>query len=250
MASSAVMIESRMGAVRLSRQVSRDEVFFRRLALGLGLFILFSFAQFQARGLVDVMRFPWMVHAHAAAMVAWVALSMVQPRLAGHGARAWHRRLGWFGAALLVAIVPLGSMTGIAAVRHGLVPPFFTPAYFLALVHVGVLAFAATVAWAIAERRRSDWHRRLMIGSTILLMEPALGRLLPMPLLGAAGEWLAMVVQLAAVGLLLRHDRRSLGRVHPATLASAALVTGSHVLVELLALAPPVAALAASIAAR
>ena len=226
-----------------------DAAFFARLNLGLALFIAFGFAQFEARGLAPFAAFPWVVHAHAAAMVAWLGLLVIQPRLVVRDAMALHRALGWAGAALVVAIVAFGSMTGFAAVTRGFVPPFFTPAYFLALVHVGVLGFAAMVFWAIALRKRTDWHRRLIVGSTVVILEPALGRLLPMPLLGAWGEWLAMALQLAALGLLVRHDRRSLGRVHPATLASGAAVVGVHVGIEALAAFPPFAAYAASIAA-
>lgn len=249
MASTADSIASVPGAALRPRALAREEAFFIRMATGLALFIVFGFAQFQARGMVDIGRFPWVVHAHAAAMLGWLALSVAQPRLAGRHARSWHRRLGWAGAGLLPAIVVFASLTGIAAVRYDFVPPFFTAAYFLALIHVSVLAFAGMVAWAISLRRRSDWHRRLMIGSTVLLMEPALGRLLPMPLLGGWGEWLAMALQLAALGFLVGHDRRTLGRVHPATLAGAAAVVGTHVAVELAAMAPPVVALAAGIAA-
>jgi hypothetical protein len=227
-----------------------DAGFFARLNLGLALFIVFGFAQFQARGFVDVTVFPWYVHAHAAAMLAWLALIVVQPRLIARGdSRLLHRRLGWLGAAFLIAIVAFASMTGIGAIRLGFVPPFFSDAYFLALVHVGVLVFAGMVLWAIAMRHRTDWHRRLMIGSTVMILEPALGRLLPMPLIMPWGEWVALVFQLAALAILARHDLKTLGRVHPATLASAAVVTVGHVAFEALAAFPPFVALAASIAA-
>ena len=236
-------------AAPAARPRDTDTAFFARMTLGLALFIAVGFAQFEARGLAPFAAFPWVVHTHAAAMVAWLALLVAQPRLAASGSMELHRRVGWLATALLAAIVGFGSMTGVAAVRLGFVPPFFTPAYFLALVHVGVLSLAAMVAWAILMRRRTDWHRRLIVGSTVLIMEPALGRLLPMPLLGAWGEWLALACQLGALGFLVAHDRRTLSRIHPATLASGAAVIAAHVLVETLALFPPMIALAASIAA-
>jgi hypothetical protein len=236
-------------AAPAARVRDADAAFFAKMMLGLALFIAFGFAQFEARGLAPFGLFPWVVHAHAAAMVAWLALLVAQPRLVANGSLALHRRVGWLATALLAAIVVFGSMTGVAAVRLGFVPPFFTPAYFLALVHVGVLSLAAMVAWAIAMRRSTDWHRRLIVGSTILIMEPALGRLLPMPLIVPWGEWLALAVQLGALGFLVAHDRRTLGRIHPATLASGIVVIATHVLIEALALFPPLQALAASIAA-
>ena len=235
-------------ALASPRARDADATFFAKLSLGLALFIVFGFAQFSARGMVDIARAPWFVHAHGAAMLAWLALVVAQPRLIASGNRALHRTTGWLSLALLAVVVAFGSMAGLGALRHGTVPPFFTPPYFLALVHIGLFSLAATVIWAIVLRRRTDWHRRLMIGALVLIMEPALGRLLPMPLIMPWGEWLALAFQLGALAILARHDRRTLGAIHPATLASAAIVVFNHVVVELLALLPATQALAASIA--
>ena len=129
------------------------------------------------------------------------------------------------------------------------VPPFFSDAYFLSLTHVEVIVFTAVVATAIALRRHTQWHRRLMIGATIILMEPALGRLLPMPLLGQAlGGWLEAGVQLGFLGILARHDQKILGHIHPATLLSMGITIGVHGLIQILAATPAVAVLAEAIA--
>src|SRR3546814_9908486 len=70
------------------------------------------------------------------------------------------------------------DLTGIASLVLNRFPPFFTPPHFLALTVTESLVFGAMVAWAIRRRRATDWHRRLMIGATIVILEPALGRLL------------------------------------------------------------------------
>jgi hypothetical protein len=103
-----------------------------------------------------------------------------------------------------------------------------------------------TVASAILLRGNTQWHRRLMIGSTIMLMEPALGRVLPMPLIAPWGGWAETAVQLAIVWLLVRHDRKTLGAVHPASTVVAAVILTNHLLVELLARVPAWQALANS----
>src|SRR3546814_11724265 len=77
------------------------------------------------------------------------------------------------------------------------------------------------VAWAIRRRRATDWHRRLMIGATIVILEPALGRLLPMPMMIGWSDMPVGLVQLGVVGIVAPYDRRTLGRVHPATQAVA-----------------------------
>ena len=90
--------------------------------------------------------------------------------------------------------------------------------------------FAAMVVWAITLRRQVQWHRRIMLGSMFILLEPALGRLLPMPLLGMWGEWAILVVQLVFLAVLARHDRKVMGAIHPATKAIAGILVVTHIL--------------------
>ncbi|KHK92559.1 hypothetical protein [Novosphingobium malaysiense] len=212
--------------------------FWARMAIGMSLFIVFGFAQFGLRGMVDYRHAPVVMHLHGIAMLAWLSLLTTQAVLAGRGGLALHRRLGWASAVMLPLIVILASVTSVAALRAGIYPPFFTAPYFLALVHVGVVLFAALVATAVARRGQMDWHKRLMVGSTILLLEPALGRILPMPFIMPWGEWLVMIIQLGVLALILLHDRKDLGHVHPATIAVGLAVILGHVLVELLAITP------------
>jgi hypothetical protein len=206
--------------------------FWQKMALGLGLFIVLGFAQFAARGFVDIPRVPIWIHLHGAVMLAWLTLGFIQPGLALGGNLALHRRLGWLGVALALTVTALGSFAGIMALATRHVPPFFTPPYFLALTQIGIAVFAAMVLAAVLKRRDTRWHQRLMLGSTILILEPALGRVLPMPLIMPWGEWLVMLFQLGAVWLIARHDRASLGAVHPATKAVAAVIVLTHVAVE------------------
>ncbi len=220
-------------------QVARVS-FWAKMAIGISAFIVFGFAQFALRGFVPYMQVPAVFHLHGMTMLAWLGLLCTQSLLAGRnpGALELHRRLGWASAVMLPLIVVLASVTCVTALRAGFFPPFFTGPYFLALVHVGVAIFAALVLTAITRRRQADWHKRLMIGSTILLMDPALGRVLPMPFIVPWGEWLAMLIQLGVAFLIVRHDRREVGRIHPATSVVLLAIVLSHVAVELLAVSP------------
>jgi len=232
----------------VTARVSREESFYQKMAVGLALFILFSFLQFAARGLVDYRQVPLVVHFHAVAMVSWLGLLVVQSTLAARLDLAMHRRLGWLGLVLALVIPPLAIATCVAAIRAHLVPPFFTPAIFLSLVTVESLTFAALVVTAIAMRRRTAWHRRFMVGATMILLEPAFGRTLPMPFMGHWGHWVAMALQLVVLGIMARHDLATRGKVHPATMVVAALLVLTHVVHTLLGMTPQVIALAASIA--
>ena len=221
-----------------------DRSFWQKMALGMALFIVFGFAQFALRGFVDPARAPLHVHAHGVVMLGWLALTVAQTWLVDRDNLALHRRLGWLGIGLAAGLVALGSYTGIHAVMTQRQPPFFAPPYFLALSQVGLVAFAGLIAAAVATRRRTEWHRRFMLGALILILEPALGRVLPMPLIMPWGGWLSMAIRLGVVGLVARHDSRTLGRVHPATVIVALVVAGAHVAVEVLARVPAWIALA------
>ena len=234
----ATMVE---GAVRAER-------FWQRMAIGLAVFIIFGFVQFALRGFVDPVKAPFWVHLHGVAMLAWLGLLIVQPTLEARGNLALHRRLGWAGAGLAALIVCLGIFVGLASLALNRFPPFFTAPYFLALTTIEALAFGLAVMMAIRRRSDTEWHRRLMIGATIMILEPALGRLLPMPLMIGWSDIPVALIQLAAVAIVALHDRRTLGRVHPATKAVALLVIAVRVTIYLLSLTPPVAALAAKLA--
>ena len=112
------------------------------------------------------------------------------------------------------------------------------------------IAFAAIVGWGVTLRRNTQAHRRAMLGANVVILEPALGRLLPMPLMGGWGEWAILAVQLGVVAVLARHDRKVLGNVHAVTLTLFGIVTAVHLAVTLLSMMPAFAAFAEGIAAR
>lgn len=218
--------------------------FFARYTLILALFILFAFLQFALRGMsMYVFDYVW-PHVHGGLMVTWLAVMVMQTRLVEQGDLARHRKLGWIGAYLVVCVVVSGCMAGVLALKAGVVPPFFTKAYFLALTIVGSVVFGGLVFAAITRRKQTDYHRRLMFGSLVAITEPAFGRVLPMPLMIGWGEWVVLAIQLAMLGVVALHDRKTIGRIHPATATAGAIIAMTHVLVELSAINPEIIAFA------
>jgi hypothetical protein len=227
-----------------------DQGFFVRYAIFLAAFIMFGFAQFAMRGFSSFTTAPAIVHLHGGLMILWLGIFIAQNLLVHKGELGIHRKLGRFSVVLVAIICVASAMTGYHAVDIGRQPPFFSPPYFLALTFVGSIAFGGMVAWAVALRRKVQWHRRIMLGAMFILLEPALGRLLPMPLIMPWGEWVTLAVQLVFVWVLARHDRRVLGSIHAATYAVAAVLILTHVLFEVLAVLPPVISFAEALAAR
>lgn len=227
-----------------------DQTFFIKMSIALAVFIVISFVQWSLRGFVDVYSVPWWVHAHGAFMLLWLLVLVTQNILAARRSFDLHRQLGWTSMIVVFGVVIFGSAAGLQALALHRKPPFFTNAYFLALTQIEVLLFLGTVTWAIAKRRDTQWHRRLMLGATVLLLEPALGRLLPMSLLGAMGEWIVLVVQLLPLVILAMHDRATMLRVHPATSSAATIAIVAHLTVTLLAELPAFVELANNIAGQ
>jgi hypothetical protein len=222
----------------LAQTRTRDQSFWQKMMLGIALFIVFGFAQFGARGFVDYRAVPGFVHVHALVMLSWLALTVAQATFVARDNMVLHRKLGWVGAGLAVVVVGFSSWVAIMIVKAHHQPPVFAPPYFLARTQVGMLAFAGLIVAAIVRRRETEWHRRLMVGALVLLLEPALGRVLPMPLIMPYGEWAVLAVQLGVLAIVMRHDRRTIGAIHPATTSAVLVVALTHCIVELLAIAP------------
>jgi len=207
-----------------------DERFFLGAAIAMTVVIIAGFSLNIATGR-STFASPLLVHAHAAVFMGWVAIYLAQNILVSSGRTALHKRLGWLAAAWIPPMLVLGFAVTIAMVRRGQVPFFFQPLQFLIFDPVSLLTFAGLATAAIALRRRTDWHRRLMFCGMTMLVGPGIGRLLPMPLL-TPWAWevifaATLIFPLAGVWQDLKRQRR----VHRAwiwgvgTMLSAALVT-------------------------
>src|SRR3954465_3503828 len=192
-----------------------DDGFFLRAAIVMALVVAAGFSLQLAAGR-STFHSPPLVHAHAITFMGWVTLYLLQNLFVAKGPMALHRRLGWIGAGWVVAMVVLGCWVTVAMVRRGQVPFFFRPPQFLVFDPMAVFPFAGLPAAAIMLRRRTDWHRRLHYCGMSLLLGPAFGRLLPMPLLQPwAWECSFAAGMLFPIAGVIADLRRS-GRVHPA----------------------------------
>lgn len=208
-----------------------DNRFFRNSAFVMAAFVAAGFGLQFAMGR-STFHAPPLIHAHAVVFMGWVAIYVAQNVLAASGSLAMHRKLGWVAAGWMVAMVVLGIAATVALARRGAVPFFFTPAYFVTMNPISVLTFACLSAAAIRLRRRTAWHRRLHYCGMSVLLAPAFGRLLPVPLLvpyvGLAIFAVILLFPLAGVA----SDLRRSGRVHPAWWWGIAAMVAMQVTVE------------------
>jgi hypothetical protein len=186
---------------------------------------------------------PPLVHAHAIIFMGWVAIYLTQNLLIGSGRLDLHRKLGWIALGWIFPMVLMGCLVTLAMVRRGQVPFFFRPLQFLVFDPVTIFFFAGLTIAAVVMRRQTQWHRRLHFCGMSLLLGPAFGRLLPLPLL-QPWAWEAAF----AAGLLFPlagviADLRRTGSVHPAWRYGIGAILACLVLTEAITYSPVGAAL-------
>jgi hypothetical protein len=115
---------------------------------------------------------------HGAVFVVWFALLFVQISLIGAGRVRVHKTLGWFGAALGVLMVVVGIIGSLIAARRptGFIDVPLPPLEFLILPLGNSLLFGAFFALAVLKRRNPQSHKRLILLSTLFLMEASIAR--------------------------------------------------------------------------
>ena len=233
----------------LTHTYRKDQQFFARLALCIALFTVAAFLQWSLRGYSHVTAAPLTVHLHALAMLGWLGVYIAQNHLAGIGKIANHRKLGWAAVGLATIIVGLGFQITVQAITIHRVPPIFTTPYFLLLGPMHLVFFAAVLTFAIAMRRDMESHRRLMLVATVVLLEPAFGRVIPLSVaMSPWGGWLEGVLQAGVLGIAMLHDRRVRGAVHPALWWGIVVIFACKLVIALLSNAAPVIAYAEELA--
>jgi uncharacterized membrane protein YozB (DUF420 family) len=160
-----------------------------------------------------------LLHSLVAAM--WLALFITQAVLVRGGNTRVHRRLGWIGIPLAIAVVASGLATTIAQGRRGFAlwwDPDLKFDSLAELVHPlgDLLTFSLLVTAALIWRRRSDVHKRLMLLAAVgsMMAAPLVHLLSYFPTLRAVPP--VILLPLAALYFSSAiHDRLTLGRMHP-----------------------------------
>jgi len=191
-----------------------DDRFFVRGAIVMALTIVAGFSLQLAMGR-STFASPPLVHAHAIIFMGWVVIYLTQNLLIGTGRVDIHRKLGWIALGWIFPMVLLGCLVTLAMERRGQVPFFFRPVQFLVFDPMTLFFFAGLTIAAVVMRRQTHWHRRLHFCGMSLLLGPAFGRLLPLPLL-QPWAWEAAFVPCLLFPLAgVIADLRRSGAVHP-----------------------------------
>ena len=169
------------------------------------------------------------LHVHGLLFFAWTLLFIFQAKFAADSRFEHHRALGLVGVSLATAMLFAGLIVSINSIDDGIARGFEQQARAFSIVPITiVLFFAATVAAAIANTRRPDVHKRLMLVASITLLPPAIARVLffflappntPRPGLGEPPPVMFSLLPSLVADLLLVvaivNDWRTRGRPHP-----------------------------------
>jgi hypothetical protein len=176
---------------------------------------------------------------HGTLFFSWTLFLVYQSQLIVSGNAARHRDTGMIGVSLATAMVIFGVLAAINAAKRAIGLGFSDAGEAFMVVPLASLAsFAIFVAAAIANVHRSEWHKRLMLSATAVILDAAIARPFiayivmggHMPpfqgTVGLAGfngppPPVAGVLPPALVGMLfivagMVFDWRKLGKVHPA----------------------------------
>lgn len=194
-------------------------------AVAIALLVFAGFARtYYLKELLGTPSLPLLLHVHGLVMMLWFSVFLVQVRLVAAHRTDLHRRLGLVGALLALLVVAVGMTTIVIRDRLHFKPG--QSLAFLAFQLSTFVVFAALIVGTLLYRRRSDFHKRLMLHASVSLLLPAIVRL---PL------WFLKGNSLIAFGLLglcvlvpVAIDSIRNRRLHPAFGWGALLVVASQ----------------------
>ena len=205
--------------------------FYSRMAIALIALAFLGFApSFYLRGIVPSYprpnpTLPLSVLLHGGLFTLWMLVLVAQTQLVAAGRRDLHMKLGGASMVLALLIIPMMYLVAVWQVGRANQPPFTSPLGWT-IVPLAVIPVYAILVWNGWRRRReAQWHKRMMLGAAIVVvLGPAIGRLpIAPPTLG--GFAFQHVLGLALFVPLMLWDRRSQGRIHPATWLGFSLAT-------------------------
>jgi len=164
------------------------------------------------------------IHVHGMLFFAWTLYFAFQTWLAASGRVARHRTIGMIGVSLATAMTILGFLAAVNAMKRSAALGLTDAGIAFAIVPLsGILFFAVVFTLAIANIRRPETHKRLMLLAGVSILDAAVARwfltfLAPPGAIGPPPVPVTIAPALVASLLLvvaIVFDWRTRGRPHP-----------------------------------
>lgn len=213
-----------------------ERKFYSRMAILLVVVVFLGFApSFYLRGVVPEYprpnpTLPPAVIFHGLMFTLWMALLVTQTQLVSTRRVETHMKLGKAAMLLAIALIPVMYLTAVWAVPRESHPPFTDSLNWTAIPLAVIPAFAFLVYEAWRRRKQAQWHKRLMLSATIMFAAgPGFSRI-PLAPPTFWGFTIQLLVGTALLFMpLFIWDRRSDGKVHPATWTGYAVATAAAI---------------------
>lgn len=154
-----------------------DRVFFSVMPFVMLAMVLYGFARtYFLVGMVAAPLPNKLIHVHGAAFTLWMMLLIVQTALVSTKHVKWHMGLGLYGFGLAVAMVVLGTLAAVDAMRRGEGHLGLDAQTFFVIPMTAMLLFGTLVFFAYKLRRNTEAHKRLITIATMAIMDAAVGR--------------------------------------------------------------------------
>jgi hypothetical protein len=212
-------------AERTVQRIRSESIFFPAMAMAFALTVFVGFARtwfmapyFAAPPLSELKI------VHGLIFTSWIAVLIAQTGLVAADRRDIHMKLGIAAIGLMLAMIVVGPMLAIDALRRGSAPPGSPSVIaFFAIPMFAIAMFAVLVTIGIANRARPEWHKRFMILSTAALIPAAVARI-PLGFIENGGPPVFFALSDLFILALVLYDVTTLKRVHPATLWAGGLL--------------------------
>lgn len=214
----------------MNERNNAGEPFFFFFALAVYLVVVFSFGYhaIARAGQLPPLEMPLMVH--AVLMFGWYGLFAIQAGLVRSDRLSLHMTLGKLSVILAAGVVVSGFVVMTMNYERK-EEPLTAMANIMAMV-----AFACFYSAAVANRKKPDTHKRLMVFASIFMLAPALTRFARA---FALGEGIILPLWLLPVVSVIIYDIRKLRRVHSATIIGAASFVAAIVIMIALGTSGP-----------
>ncbi|MES2306482.1 MAG: hypothetical protein V4558_13320 [Gemmatimonadota bacterium] len=172
---------------------------------------------------------PPIVEIHGALFFSWLLLLVCQAQLVRTRRLPTHRRLGWVGAGLAVAMAASGVAVDILVTHRDLAAGQgdLARGQFLNIL-IEMVIFLGLVVAAVLCRRKPGWHKRLILLATISVLGPAWLRFRHfLPWVGNPFVTFSLIAD-AALLVAIGHDLRTTRKVHPAYLWAGSAMFAIH----------------------
>lgn len=174
---------------------------------------------------------PWLVTVHGVVFSGWLVAYALQSALITVKRRDLHRTLGYWFVGLGAAMVLLGMVTAVEAVRRGAGGAFDDdPRVFMVLPFFDFVLFAGFLGAGYWWRRSLETHKRLMLLATIDLVGPAMARIAQhssRPVFSEHFPMWAFAGMMLCIAVASVYDLATRRRIHPAYLWGALTLIAS-----------------------